>query len=156
MASKLELNDEYKTHHRYTVNLEQQLNAVYDKKDWNLTKFEYMDSENMLWKKGGDGTNVQAFEEKFNVFAVSSNPFQRNLQRMMSRKIDDNHYENREVTVSRPPRHSYTQAWYGHAPFSLAGVAIFKDFGEYTFTLFEQRRNDITETFGFEVLDEEK
>ena len=82
----------------------------------------------------------QAFEEKFDLFLVSSS--QSNSAESVEQQRDVPDVANlSEATLVRSPRHSYTGAWYVSEPKSCAGLAAFKTFGKegssdaYTFEL---------------------
>lgn len=70
MATKFARDDNFFTHHRMIVNLHQQVLAEESRDGWRIG-FEYLD-EDGKWAANGTGDNVQAFEEKFDVFEMLS------------------------------------------------------------------------------------
>lgn len=148
MATKFREEDEYKVHHRMTVDLERQLNAVFSPSNWKLEGFEYYEEETGEWIRHGPGNNVVAFEEKFNVFLLGDNNHNWLDRIIASKSIQSKHGPT--ARIARPWRHRYTEAWYGCQPSSeLAGVALKKDFGEFTFSLVEQQRKGVVSVFEF-------
>merc|ERR1719491_621805 len=148
MSTKFSDKDEFVTHHRMKVNLADNLKAVDCKDSWRLYGFEYRDSdddgeddviETANWKQFGTGENVQAFEEKFDVFNM--------LQHHQGEAIIEK--KNRMVKLNgaglrliRTNRHGYTQAWYApHEHGELSGVALLKNFKEHSFSLIENGKN---------------
>jgi hypothetical protein len=163
MASKFEFQEPFQTHHRMMIHMEQHLRAVYSEKDWALVAFEYKEEctdkdtahggNSSQWHKLGRGQNVQAFEEKFNLFVMPhANGTDEHLQELSSTQQPIHIYNSSSLsmisaTIARPLRHLYTQSWYACQPDELAGIAICKDFGEYTFALVERQRNGVTQVF---------
>jgi hypothetical protein len=151
MASKFSSRDVYQTHHRMIVHIEQQLTAVHRPDDWKLVAFEYLSSDTEKWILMGDGSNVQAWEEKFNVWVGIPTKLSPMEHRTMVMSLQKNGRPT-QVQVVRPQRHRYTNSWYGLYPDHLRGVALFKDFGEHTFELIEQTRNGTAYVFdGFQL-----
>jgi len=141
MATKFSESDEYLTHHRMTVDLACHLKSYDNRTSWRIG-FEYhmpdvLDDEK-AWKIFGNGENIQAFEEKFDVFTMlnatgSSSDSNKNMcSRTLCIGMDES-----IVTLVRTARHEYTGAWYLHTTprNSLSGVAILKDFKEHSFSL---------------------
>jgi len=140
MSTRFPKENEYKIHHRLTVDLPFHINAAKkNKEDWNI-KFEYKDEEGR-WTKFGSGDNVQAFEEKFDCFSM--------LSQFNDEQCQDEVLESKLVQINSTPtnltrstRHLYTDAWY--APKShdlLSGVAVLKHFKEHSFALIETGRS---------------
>ena len=70
MSTKFEEEDDYQTHHRIKANLiDHVLESSESHSGWTIG-FEYFVSDNNSWKAFGKGDNVQAFEEKFDVFSM--------------------------------------------------------------------------------------
>lgn len=67
MATKFAKNNDFVTHHRITVDLAHHVLAE-SREGWRIG-FEYLD-EDGKWTANGAGDNVQAFEEKFDVFEM--------------------------------------------------------------------------------------
>lgn len=145
MSTKFSDEEEFITHHRMTVNLADNLKAIEKKDNWKLCGFEYRDVNGddgvatVNWKQFGVGDNVQAFEEKFDVFNMLTHP----LNLITSAKETRMVKLNRDVTpLVRTSRHGYTQAWYAPPEHSeLSGIAVLKDFKEHSFSLIEVGRN---------------
>jgi len=145
MSTKFSDEEEFVTHHRMTVNLADNLKAIDGKDSWRLCGFEYKDGETggematVNWKQFGTGENVQAFEEKFDVFNMLLRPpnVETSGEEIRMVKL------NRDITpLVRTNRHGYTQAWYAppeHGQFS--GIAVLKEFEEHSFTLIESGRD---------------
>jgi len=150
MATKFTENEPFQIHHRFVVNLEDHLNAVYSKNDWKLRSFAYRlqsikqgllcTEEVDEWCPLGTGSNVQAFEEKFNIFMMCPNKQQINYRSSPRVLRTSNNINNDMISsdattgsslVAQPSRHAYTHSWYD----TTTGVALYKDFGEYCFSL---------------------
>jgi hypothetical protein len=165
MASKFDLQEPFETHHRMIINMEQHLQAASSEKDWSLVSFEYKDHTKNIsegdhsshWHKLGHGQNVQAFEEKFNLFLMPhANVTGGHVQEptvITQQPItiyNSSSLSMISATITRPLRHLYAQSWYACQPDELAGIAIWKDFGEYTFSLVERERNGVTQVFNLQ------
>lgn len=141
MSTKFSDEEEFVTHHRITVSLADNINAVDGKDGWVLLGFEYKDGEaddkmaSVKWRQFGIGENVQAFEEKFDVFSMLHRP----------PNVDTSGEEIRMVRLNRDMvplvrtnRHGYTEAWYAPPEHGqLSGIAVLKIFKEHSFTLIE-------------------
>jgi hypothetical protein len=68
MATKFARDHDFFTHHRMIVDLRQHVLAEESRDGWKIG-FEYLD-EDGRWTANGAGDNVQAFEEKFDVFEM--------------------------------------------------------------------------------------
>ncbi|CAB9521669.1 expressed unknown protein [Seminavis robusta] len=165
--------DLYQTHHRMTISMEQQLSASDDPEEWSLVSFEYYYQDGSHnrggWTSLRGQNNVQAFEEKFNVFVM---PYKKNCasnstgtgslrevlvipapHKTIILKKKTNHSTNGptelKTAVTRPSRHQYTNSWYACHPDELAGIALWKEFegGEYSFELVEMQRSGIKTCF---------
>jgi hypothetical protein len=68
MATKFAHDHDFFTHHRMIVDLRQHVLAKESRDGWKIG-FEYLD-EDGRWTANGAGDNVQAFEEKFDVFEM--------------------------------------------------------------------------------------
>jgi len=146
MSTKFSDEEDFVTHHRITVNLADNLKALDCKDSWRLCGFEYRDCEvddeivTVNWKQLGIGENVQAFEEKFDIF---------NMLRPPPPNVDSSGEETRMVKLNRDiiplvrtNRHGYTKAWYASPEHDqLSGIAVLKDFEEHSFSLIESGRD---------------
>lgn len=139
MATKFSEEEEYFTHHRMTVDLCKQLYAKSDYSNWKLSGFEYFvdDQGDKKWKQFGVGDNVQAFEEKFDIFSM--------LDRTNDCDTRDVVSENKKLTLIRSSRHNYTDAWYAPHQHSFSGVAFLKNFAEHSFSLIKIGRQGCDE-----------
>lgn len=140
MSTKFSVEDEYFTHHRMTVDFWKHLDAFEYSNDWKLSNFEYYlddEQEESCWKQFGIGDNVQAFEEKFDIFSMLN----------MTKKFETRNimFQNRNLTLIRSERHQYTQAWYAPKEHFLSGVALQKSFAEHTFSLIKFGRRGYKE-----------
>ena len=73
MSTKFEEDEAYSTHHRIKANLTDHILNSHDSRDSWKIGFEYYDNSSDgegKWRIFGDGDNVQAFEEKFDVFSM--------------------------------------------------------------------------------------
>ena len=147
MATKFQEADDYTTHHRMTVDMTEHLMANQSKLDWRIG-FEFNAGEED-WRPFGSGDNVQVFEEKFDIFTMLLQQ-----QQQQHPLTDDNttdtirivQIDSKLVTLTRSERHSYTEAWYGsihNNDSRLAGIAIFKEFTEHSFSLIEWGREGV-------------
>jgi len=68
MATKFARDHDFFTHHRMIVDLRQHVLAEESRDGWKIG-FEYLDQDGR-WTANGAGDNVQAFEEKFDVFEM--------------------------------------------------------------------------------------
>jgi len=150
MSTKFSDAEKFVTHHRMTVNLGDNLKAVDGKDSWRLCGFEYRDCEVeddggivVNWKQLGIGDNVQAFEEKFDIFNMIRPPPSETTDGDETRMVK----MNRDVTaLVRTNRHGYTQAWYAPPEHGvLSGVAVVKDFKEHSFCLIESGRDSVVQ-----------
>ena len=72
MSTKFEEDADYRTHHRIKANLiDHFLESSKSRNDWRID-FEYFASDDKPWHSQGDGDNVEAFEEKFDIFSMVS------------------------------------------------------------------------------------
>lgn len=74
MSTKFEEGEAYQTHHRIKANLiDHYMESSESREGWRIG-FEFFtsDGEGGAWKTFGKGDNVQAFEEKFDVFSMIS------------------------------------------------------------------------------------
>ena len=166
----------YDVHHRMQLNLSDNLAAIDSRNDWRLNKFDYKwyDPEDPLarqqglweWRSAaagpGDnvGENVQAFEEKFDCFAMvrqyekkkktntksSSGSGGKGSEDVQEEVASSATFEERkcslntkQINMCRTERHRYTGAWYGtESAGRLCGVALAKEFDpEFSFSLIE-------------------
>ena len=69
MASKFEDADPFRAHHRMTLDLAESLAARTSFGQWALRRFSFRDADDE-WRTAPHRDNVQAFEEKFDCFAM--------------------------------------------------------------------------------------
>jgi len=165
MSTKFSENEDFSTHHRMTVDMSHHLKADSDRHSWKIgfeyytpnisiaadadNEQEHEQPENASqsqsrtgdtnqhgkWTQFGPGDNVQAFEEKFDLFSMlnmTTNPLQnsssahascsRNIRmseapspknRESSAYTRTNNNEKTDLlTLIRTARHTYTGAWY--------------------------------------------
>mmetsp|Transcript_27000 Transcript_27000/g.49026 ORF Transcript_27000/g.49026 Transcript_27000/m.49026 type:complete len:256 (-) Transcript_27000:1789-2556(-) len=170
--------EDYDVHHRMQLDLSENLAAIDSRDEWRLMRFDYKkwnednddqgddDSPKLQnqqrdksweWQSaavsdadGHGGENVQAFEEKFDCFAmVRQHGGNKNTSTSSPTAVDEPVVaitEERECTlnsnlvrVSKTERHRYTGAWYGtESAGRLCGIALFKKFDpEFSFSLIE-------------------
>jgi len=121
MASRFSEDEEYNVHHRMCLSLGESLAAT----------------EDGLWCEAPHRDNVQAFEEKFNVFLMQPSRVRARIARTRTREVT----ALGRATLVQSPRHNYTSSWYVQEPRRYAGLAAFKAFGPekasstYTFEL---------------------
>lgn len=168
MATKFSEDDDYFTHHRMTVDMADHLASFNNRTNWRLKAFEYLDGD-QKWRKHGLGDNVQAFEEKFDVFSMLNLT---NNSKQLNNNNKDGYEESTRVvafegesgaseniTLARSDRHRYTDAWYAAGATvplpsdqCLSGVAFLKHFAEHSFSLIKSGRGtdeiDIKIEFG--------
>ena len=150
MASKFEAGEPYNTHHRMRFRLANNLLARESCKQWSFDEFAF--SQDGAWLKAPHRDNVQAFEEKFNVFLMPPVlPLPANVMR--SRRWGVPALGGDVATLVQSSRHAYTNSWYIREPRRLAGVAGFKAFsesvgGSYTFELIAVGNTDNTDSAG--------
>jgi len=174
MSTRFVDDEEYSTHHRMEINIYKHLKSIQDRRDWTIG-FEYLDRKEKaegrgneddnsisksIWKQFGTGDNVQAFEEKFDVFSMlnlteamnqqSLNPQADNRppssvdNTIRTHTID---LDNNKILLNRSKRHDYTGSWFAPAQHYLSGIAIMKNFTEHSFSLikFKQRGGDVVD-----------
>jgi len=148
MSTKFSENEEYVTHHRMTVDLAENLEARDERVDWKLKIFEFRDTSTGKWSPFGVGENVQAFEEKFDIFSMIEDAnLSRNSNSTPEFELDRKKTKTRPVKVNtkfselvQTKRHEHTEAWFAPPDHELPGVAFLKNFKEHTFTLIESGR----------------
>lgn len=128
MATKFSIDDDYQVHHQMTVDLDDCLSAhgdLYRKPYWNLIDFSYLAGD--TWIKAGDGSNVQAFEEKFNCVPSSDNHIQyetnftsQYLLSLGKQDLFQNKYFHSDT--------NQIPTWFLQNHEELTGVAGFKEF----------------------------
>jgi len=126
MSTKFSEEENYSTHHRMTVNIVDHLESQNNHGGWRLG-FEHRDGDK--WKSFGPGANVQAFEEKFDIFSMLN----------MANQDDSNTrnvvFDRTNLKLIQSGRHKYTDAWYAPNDHSFGGVAILKNFANHSFYL---------------------
>jgi len=152
MASRFSEDEEYNTHHRMRLSIGDCLTANTGPKQWCFREFAF--NNDGLWCKAPHRDNVQAFEEKFNIYLMGPLPLPAHVVQTRTRQIA----ALGMTTLVQSQRHKYTGAWYVREPREHAGVAAFKAFGHenasdtYTFELVE-RGNDLIKYSGSRSLD---
>ena len=141
MASKFEEREPYSTHHRMRLKLANNLLARDSREQWCFEEFAFSQGE--AWYEAPHRDNVQAFEEKFNVFLMSPVlPAPVRAVRTRGRDLALGGAAAGRATLVQSRRHAYTDAWYIREPRALCGLAAYKEFGGgegggYTFELIE-------------------
>lgn len=142
MASKFDEAESYYTHHRMRLSIADNLAARATRKEWMFREFAFHQDD--TWREAPHRDNVQAFEEKFDVFLMSAAlPTAARVLRERSKSVAALGVGDLgRATLVQSRRHQYTSAWYIREPRNLAGVAAFKEFREagnagspYTFEL---------------------
>ena len=72
MSTKFDEDEAYQTHHRIKADLVDNVMESPDSRDAWRIGFEFFHPDKGTWKTFGKGNNVQAFEEKFDVFSMVS------------------------------------------------------------------------------------
>lgn len=142
MSSRFGEDEKYNTHHRMKLSLGECLASRLYHKTWRFHEFSYKSSGE--WCEAPFQDNVQAFEEKFDVFLMDEEVPADSIQNSRIQTITGLG-EFGPTGLVQTRRHGYTQAWYAHRPCRHAGLAAFKDFVEehrengshYTFELVE-------------------
>lgn len=147
LSSRFSADAKYSAHHRMRLSLGECLAAKAYHQMWRFHAWLYKHEGE--WCEAAFNDNVQAFEEKFNVF-------------LMDRDAISTSHPSTTTTSTKPDavvipgdlwptglvqtkRHGYTNAWYTHHLHQHAGLAAFKEFTEdhqeegrcYTFELVE-------------------
>lgn len=135
MATKFTEDEEYMTHHRMTINMMDHIKAYKTRSDWKLDCFEYCSEDG--WKKFGTGDNVQAFEEKFDIFGMLHMTNKYDSADTCVVKLDAQY-----LTLIRSKRHDYTNTMYAPNLHALSGVAVLKRFAEHSFSLISTGNKD--------------
>lgn len=161
MSTKFAENDPFAVHHRMKVNLKSHVESESVGQDRRLSSFEYLEKDadgNFVWKKFGTGDNVQAFEEKFDVFTMlkTANDFNSKNATVAFQS------EEKQVSLCQSKSHKYTDAWYGPTTDdegnqilkNLSGVALIKYFKNHSFKLI-QTGNFNEESFDISVITQE-
>jgi hypothetical protein len=153
MSSRFSEDDKYSTHHRMKLSLVDCVAAKAYHKTWRFHEFSYkLDGE---WCEAPFNDNVQAFEEKFNVFLMvrdallTSHPHPSTTTTKMKPDAIVIPGDMWPTGLVQTKRHDYTNAWYAHHHHQHAGLAAFKEFTEdhqeegrsYTFELIEMGRS---------------
>ena len=139
MATKFEDDRPFESHHRLEVDLASALAARDDRKQWQMRAFAFRDATDGTWRTAPHRDNVQAFEEKFDVFSMQPLP----APRAVATRTQEVTALGGRAVCSQSRRHRYTGAWYVREPRRLAGTAAFKSFGpeggsdSFTFELTE-------------------
>ena len=126
MSSKFTDAEPFQGHHRMTVNVAEALTARDSRGQWALQRFSFKDGDDS-WRTAPQRDNVQAFEEKFDCFAMLPLPARPRV--IATRSIELPAVDSGRVQCCRTSRHEYTGAWHIREPRRHAGVAAFKSFG---------------------------
>uniref|UniRef100_A0A7S3AGX2 Uncharacterized protein n=1 Tax=Haptolina ericina TaxID=156174 RepID=A0A7S3AGX2_9EUKA len=136
MQTKFNEADAFHTHHRIRLSLSENLVATESHRQWALREFAFC--QEGFWRKAPHRDNVQAFEEKFDIFLMAPNlPPQVSILRQREQDIS----ALGRTTLIQGRRHAYTGSWYVREPQRHVGVAALKHFGPvggpdtYTFEL---------------------
>ena len=98
MSTKFEEDADYRTHHRIKANLiDHFLESSKSRKDWRID-FEYFSSDDKPWHSQGEGDNVEAFEEKFDIFSMVSSEHSSSVT-----GGSRNSLEKRLISLTLPP-----------------------------------------------------
>ena len=148
MASKFEEDEPYNTHHRMRFNMVDALSAQESKDDWQYQAFQFRDAAGD-WVDAPWRDNTQAFEEKFDVFEMTtpadvarSATCQRDIRAPLGAPRGATMGSTR-ASLSQSERHAYNGAWYVREPREHSGVCALKWFGEAV----------AADTFHFELVD---
>lgn len=149
MSSRFSEDEKYSAHHRMTLSLDDCLAAKVYHKTWRFHEFAYkLEGE---WVEAPFNDNVQAFEEKFNVFLMGRDglPASTTKVRTDAAVIPGDFSPTGLVQTKR---HGYTNSWYAHHLHQHAGLAAFKEFTEdhqeegrsYTFELIDMGHDAVS------------
>jgi hypothetical protein len=141
MATKFSEDADFFTHHRMTVDLANHVLAAETREAWKIG-FEYL-NEQGEWTVTGEGDNVQAFEEKFDVFEMLAGAHARETRAAT--------VNGERTMLSRSARHKYTNSWFAPRGHALRGVAVYKDFESHSFELVASGRADARRELTFDV-----
>ena len=142
MQSQLQGETEFKTHHKMVVDLEHCHNVYKDYRklsSWQLRGF-YFNSKNG-WVRVGNGSNVQAFEEKFSCHRfidVNGFQFKHSLEEGFVEAIGELTFSINKKVYPKPGQFD---SKYVFQPYELGGIAAYKVFNpgkgkdQYTFEL---------------------
>jgi len=148
MSSRFNKDEKYSTHHRMELSLGECLASRLYHKAWRLHKFSFQkDGE---WCEAPFNENVQAFEEKFDVFLMDTDlPIAADRVTHTKTQYVEGFGNFAASQLVQTVRHGYTNAWYAHHAHQHAGLAAFKEFMDeqeengnyYTFELIEVGNN---------------
>ena len=126
MSSKFEDAAPYHTHHRMHLSVADNLGARDSAKQWQLREFAFANQKGD-WCEAPHRDNVQAFEEKFNVFMMrQALPLPVAITQQRVRDVAG---IGSRISLVQSRRHEHTDAWYVREPSYYAGLAAFKAFG---------------------------
>lgn len=125
MASRFAEDEPYNSHHRMRLSLLECFNAAQDRSQWTFKQFAF--NQQGSWCEAPHTDNVQAFEEKFNVFLMTALPTPATIVETRTREVAA---LGGRSTLVRTKRHGYTDAWYVREPRKHAGLAAYKAFGD--------------------------
>merc|ERR1712216_147735 len=112
------------------------------REEWQI-RFEYLD-DHRQWTANGVGDNVQAFEEKFNIFLMLDPALLPSPPGNITPPDTKDAMVNKTwTTLLQPPRHAYTKSWYAPYGHRLAGVALQKEFDSHSFELIAVGRGPV-------------
>ena len=108
-----------------TVDISDALAARDGRSLWALRCFSFKDAEE-AWRTAPHRDNVQAFEEKFDLFAMLPLPARPRAIATRTFALPELALEaDGRLLCCRTSRHAYTNAWFVREPRRHAGVAAF-------------------------------
>jgi len=144
MSTRFNEDDEFNAHHRMKLSLGEYLASRLYHKDWRFHTFQfYNDGE---WCEAPFNDNVQAFEEKFDIFLMDRDiPLPEDRITNAKLQLVEGFGKFLDSHLVQTVRHGYTNTWYAHQSHQHAGLAAFKEFVDdhtdngnyYTFELLE-------------------
>jgi len=145
MSSRFSDTEDYSVHHRMRLSLGESLAAKYYHKAWQFRDFCF--KQDGKWCEAPFKDNVQAFEEKFNVFLMADARVQASEVKPDAAVMPGDTWPTELV---RTKRQEYTKAWYAGHSHRHSGLAAFKEFTDehqedhrsYSFELIEVGTTD--------------
>jgi len=134
MSTKFFQEEDFTTHHRMKVDLQEHFAAYNSREAWKVG-FEYNHPVDG-WIIFGTGENVQCFEEKFDIFTMLLPPMTLDETAAVHSAMID----SKNTVLCRSERHAYTESWYGTK--EHLGIAVYKGFKDHCFKLIERGRFD--------------
>jgi hypothetical protein len=142
MSSRFSQEDGYSAHHRMKLSLSDCLAAKAYHQTWRFHEFFFKHEGE--WCEAPFNDNVQAFEEKFDVFLMGRDTPSTSTTKVLPDAMVMPG-DMGPTGLVQTKRHGYTNAWYAHHQHQHAGLAAFKEFTDdhqedgrsYTFELIE-------------------